>query len=251
MGARALSQHEDYEPRAVGVVAALPIEAEGLAGRLDPGASAPLPGGGRLQLGGLGSSNARRAAIALADGGVGALLSWGSAGGLDPRLQTGDLIVPETVVGPRGERFAVAIPWRKQVLGRVSLRLQAYAGALVQSPSPVTTPERKLDLFNQTGAVAVDMESAAVAEIARSHGLPFLAIRAVLDPASRALPRSALAAVDGGGRLRPRQLLHGMLCRPFDLVAIAQLMWDMRAVCATLAAVAELTELGCDPRTRN
>ncbi|HTS53177.1 MAG TPA: hypothetical protein VMH26_07885 [Burkholderiales bacterium] len=231
----------------IGLVTALPVEARGLAGRLEPGASARLAGNGRLRLCGIGSGNARAAAMTLTDTGVTALISWGSAGGLDPRLRAGDLILPVAVVSAAGRRFAVASDWRAQVHALVSRQLEAQAGILLESPGPVTTPEQKRALFNRTGAVAVDMESAAVAEIAALRGLPFLAIRAVLDPASRAVPQSALMAVDGSGRVRVRALLHGVLRRPLDLAGIAQLLWDLRAATAALAAAARLAGLRCTP----
>jgi adenosylhomocysteine nucleosidase len=244
MGAGALSQPADAAPRVIGLVAALPVEADGLAGRLKPGGSAPLAESGRMQLCGIGGRNARSAAIALADSGVTALLSWGSAGGLDPALRAGDLILPEIVLSADGRRFPVAANWRAQVHTLVSPQLETYAGVLVQSLDPVTTAQQKRDLFSRTGARAVDMESAAVAEVAALRGLPFLAIRAVLDPASRALPRSALVAVDAAGRLRARELLRALLLRPLDLSGIAQLLWDLRAASATLGAVARLAGLG-------
>jgi adenosylhomocysteine nucleosidase len=247
MGAGALSQPADAAPRVIGLVAALPVEAQGLAGRLEPGAGAPLAGTGRMRLCGIGSSNARSAAIALADSGVTALLSWGSAGGLDPRLRPGDLIVPELVLSADGRRFPVATDWRAQVHGLLSRQLETHAGVLVQSLKPVTTPQQKRDLFNRTGAVVVDMESTAVAEVAALRGLPFVAIRAVLDPASRALPQLALVAVDNAGRLRARELLRGLLRHPLDLAGIAQLLWDLRAASAALAAAARLAELHRSP----
>jgi adenosylhomocysteine nucleosidase len=233
----------------IGLVAALPVETRGLAGRLEPGASAPLAGTGRMRLCGIGGRNARSAAIALADSGVTALLSWGSAGGLDPGLQAGDLILPEVVLSADGRRFPVATDWRAQVHGLVSGQLETYAGVLAQSLNPVTTAQQKRDLFNRTGALAVDMESAAVAEVAALRGLPFVAIRAVLDPASRALPRSALVAVDAAGRLRVRELLRELLRRPVDLAGIAQLLWDLRAASATLTAAARLAGLHRSPGT--
>jgi len=46
----------------------------------------------------------------------------------------------------------------------------------------------KHKLRASTGAVGVDMESAAIGEIAQGHGLPFLIIRAISDGVNEDLP---------------------------------------------------------------
>jgi hopanoid-associated phosphorylase len=224
----------------IGLVAALPLEVECLAGRLDPGAGATFSGNGRLRLSGLGGHNARRAAIELADSGVTGLLSWGSAGGLDPGLASGTLLLPEYVLTAEGQKFGITATWRAELQGLMSCQFWIHGGHLVQSPRPVTTVQQKQALFARTGAAAVDMESASIAEVAASRGLPFVAVRAVLDPATRGLPQSAIAAVDSSGRLRVRGLVRGLLHRPADLPDVLRLRSDLRLARATLAAVARL-----------
>jgi adenosylhomocysteine nucleosidase len=243
MGAGAISQHAGASLSVIGLVAALPLEVECLAGRLEPGASATLSGNGRLRLSGLGSHNARRAAVELADSGVTALLSWGSAGGLDPGLTPGTLLLPRYVFTSEGRRFEVTVAWRAKLHELVSRQFETNTGALVQSSHPLTTAQQKRALFARTGAVAVDTESAAIAEVAASRGLSFVAIRAVLDPATRALPSSAVAAVDSSGRLLVKELVRGLVRRPSDLPGVLRLWSDLRLACATLAAVARLAGL--------
>jgi adenosylhomocysteine nucleosidase len=227
----------------IGLVAALPVEVECLAGRLEPGASATLSGNGRLRLSGLGSQNARRAAIELADNGVTALLSWGSAGGLDPGLTPGTLLLPQYVLTAAGQRFEVTGAWRAKLHELLSCQFEIHTGALVQSPHPLTTAQQKQALFARTGAAAVDMESAAIAEVAASRGLAFVAVRAVLDPPTRGLPQSALAAVDSSGRLLVKDLARGLVRRPGDLPGVLRLWSDLRRARGTLATVARLTGL--------
>jgi len=243
MGAGAISQHAGVPLPVIGLVAALPLEVECLAGWLEPGASAPLSGNGRLRLSGLGSHNARRAAAELADCGVTVLLSWGSAGGLDPGLTPGTLVLPEYVLTADGQRFETAAAWRAKLHELVSRRLEVHTGPLVQSPHPVTTAEQKRALFARTGAVAVDTESAAIAEVAAMRGLAFVAVRAVLDPATRGLPQSAVAAVDCSGRLIVMALMRGLLRRPADLPGVLRLSSDLRVARGTLATVARCAGL--------
>ena len=101
-----------------------------------------------------------------------------------------------------------------------------------------TTPQQKQALFARTGAVAVDMESAAIAEVAASRGLPFVAVRAVLDPAARSLPQSAVGAVDSSGRLLVKDLVRALLRHPADLPGVLWLWSDLRLARGTLAMVA-------------
>jgi adenosylhomocysteine nucleosidase len=243
MGAGAISQHTGVSLSVIGLVAALPLEVEFLAGRLEAGASATLSGNGRLRLSGLGSHNARGAAIELADRGVTALLSWGSAGGLDPGLTPGTLLLPKYVLTAQGQRFEATATWRAKLHELTSRHLEIHTGAIVQSLHPVTTAQQKQALFACTGGVAVDTESAAIAEVAASRGLLFVAVRAVLDPATRGLPQSAVAAVDSSGRLLVKHLVRGLLRRPGDLPGVLRLWSDLRLACGTLATVARLAGL--------
>jgi len=66
-------------------------------------------------------------------------------------------------------------------------------------PGPVTHPQAKAALYVKTGAIAVDMESHIVGGVAAAHGLPMAAIRVIADPAARAIPASALAAMRPNG----------------------------------------------------
>ena len=55
---------------------------------------------------------------------------------------------------------------------------------------PLASVADKRELAERTGARAVDMEAASVAAIALHTGLPFVAVKAICDPASRELPAS-------------------------------------------------------------
>jgi adenosylhomocysteine nucleosidase len=70
------------------------------------------------------------------------------------------------------------------------------AGALLTSALPVSDARLKARLFQDTGAVAVDMESAAVAQVAAEHQLPFVTLRVIVDTASVSLPLSVTRMID-------------------------------------------------------
>ncbi len=79
------------------------------------------------------------------------------------------------------------------------------------------------------------MESAAVAAIAAAHHLPFVALRVIIDAASDALPKSVIAASQGG-RLRIGKLLAGL--SPGEIAALVGLARRYRVAIGSLRAVA-------------
>jgi adenosylhomocysteine nucleosidase len=80
----------------------------------------------------------------------------------------------------------------------------------------------------------VDMESHAVATVAVAAALPFLVIRAIADPAGRALPPAALAGLSPTGEARPWAVLAALARRPGQLIALIRLIGDSAAGFAAL-----------------
>lgn len=156
----------------------------------------------------------------IASGRVTALASFGLCGGLDPSLKPGMVVVSHEIVLPEGGAYLFDSAWARAVAGRIpGARIAPLLGA---REAAVTTAEKR-DLFQKTGAAVVDMESRGVAEAAREAKLPFVAIRAVADPADRTLPKVATDAINAHGRLRPLRVLFGLLARPGDLGALLSL----------------------------
>jgi len=98
----------------------------------------------------------------------------------------------------------------------------------------MATPVAKRQLFLRTHAVIVDMESRAVAEA----GLPFAIMRAVVDPAERILPASALAALRPNGRINSLALVGGLLRRPREIGVLFALARDNAAARESLSRAA-------------
>jgi hopanoid-associated phosphorylase len=184
------------------------------------------------------------AAEALLEEDVTALLSWGTAGALHPELLPGSLLLPETVLSSRQTVFRTDASWRRRLVDRLGGDLDIYPDPLVESHAVVTTPQEKAVLREHCGASAVDMESASVARVARQARRPFMAIRAVCDPADRVLPAAALEAVDSRGRVRPVRLLRSLLRHPGELSHLIALTRDFRAALLTLSTVLRLTGAG-------
>jgi hopanoid-associated phosphorylase len=166
------------------------------------------------------SSEARR----LIAEGAAALVSFGLAGGLTPELRAGDLLLPEIVRGAGSLVWPVDPVWRERVRARLAGGgLEPAPGALVGSDQVVATAADKRALREAVGALAVDMESHAVAAIASAAKIPFLVLRAIADPVDQALPQVAREALRPDGIIRIRATFGGLLREPGQLVALLRL----------------------------
>lgn len=199
-----------------------------------------LSDGAMLSVSGMGPRRAAVASRALLEKGATALLSWGSAGGLAPKLSPGSLILPKTVIASNQFLYHVDATWHKSLCNRLKGHVDFHTEPLVESTIVVRTPAEKAILFRETGAIGVDMESAAVAAVAQEAGIPFMAVRAVADAMDTTIPKSTLNAFDEFGRLRFLKLIQGLAGHPTELFALVRIARKYRAAQRTLAAVARL-----------
>jgi adenosylhomocysteine nucleosidase len=222
---------------AVGIVAALAAEARALGpGVRRIGDVGCLCDGTLLAVSGVGAAAATLAAGRLIEAGASALMSFGLAGGLDPELHAGSVVFPSEVICRDGARFPTTADWRERL--KFGFTQQPVAGGKLLSHSQaMDTVADKAAAFRDTGAVAVDMESAAIAQVAAAHHLPFVVVRVIVDTAADALPRAVVAA-SHGGQVRIWRLVGGLALAPRDLAAIIRLASRYRAATRSLAAVA-------------
>jgi hopanoid-associated phosphorylase len=222
----------------VGVVAALEAEARalGTAVRRRDGLFS-LCDGALLDVSGMGSARAGNAARRLAGAGASALLSFGLAGGLDPDLRAGTVVLPTDVMSRSGARFATSADWREQLRAALGRLPPPVAGVLLTSATAIDGVADKAAAFRDTGAAAVDMESLGVAEAAAALGLPFIAVRVIIDTAADALPPAVLAA-SRAGHVSITRLIGGLAAAPWELLAMIRLAQRYRAATRALQAVA-------------
>ena len=200
-----------------------------------------LPEGTLIKLSGIGAKLARLSALALLEEGATALLSWGSAGGLLAGISPGSLILSKKVFSPDLTTFRVDTAWHERLHTLLRGHIDFFTQPLIESPSILRTPSEKAALFKQSGAIAVDMESAAVAQEAAEARIPFMAIRVVVDPSHMTVPAGVLAAVDEFGSIRALRLFKNLIRRPEDLIPLVRLGRNFRSAQATLSTVAGLT----------
>lgn len=226
----------------LGIVAAMPAEARTLTKQaVGLGQQILLDAGVSLALSGVGPKRARAAAHSLIAHGATALLSWGSAGGLAFGLSPGTVVLPKTVIAIDRTLCETDALWHARLLGRLEGRVDIRTQPLAESAAVLTMPEEKSALFRKTGAVAVDMESGAVALVAKTARIPFMAVRVISDPADMALPSTALRIFGKSGRLSLTRAATELLRNPIDLFPILRLGLHFLSAKRSLATVARLS----------
>ncbi|SER59413.1 Phosphorylase superfamily protein [Azotobacter beijerinckii] len=225
----------------VGIVVALQAEADVLLRRAQPQCALPLTDGCSLLLSGMGPDAARAAAQALVKDGAQALAILGVAGALEASLRNGMLICPGHVLDEQGRIYSSDTAWSarlREQLGAARLDVRTDA-TLLSLPAPLPTTTAKQEAHARYAAAAVDMESAAVAAVAAESGLPFMALRAIVDERDDELPGPLLAAVDAFGRPVPARLIAALARNPAMIARLPALSSRMngaiRALRATLA----------------
>ncbi len=178
-----------------------------------------------VAVGGGDAAGAARAAEALAPG-VRGFISFGLAGGLDPALRAGTLLVPDRVVD--GNDAWETDGGLRAALGGGTGHVLLGGGAILATAVVKRTAWT-------AGAHAVDLESAAVARVAAAAGKPYAVLRAVCDEAGRDLPAAALVALDVSGRIGAVRVGLAVLRRPGQLPALLGLARDAARARAALA----------------
>ena len=220
----------------IGVITALDQEAQVFARR------APRFLGAHdlvVKVAGPGCDQATRTAEALLASGCDALLSWGLAGGLNPQMVPAQLIVGSATIIASGEAIATDEVLQRDLVGALG-DLKAVCGPLFTSVHPIATAAEKSNLHAAHAAVAVDMESAAVARAAQCGQAKFAAIRCIVDPADFDLPPAALKGIAPDGQLRVAATIGHLLGHPGEIRQVLKLAGWYRTALDKLDQTAHL-----------
>ncbi|HFC05245.1 MAG TPA: hypothetical protein ENJ55_06035, partial [Rhizobiales bacterium] len=132
---------------------------------------------------------------------------------LSGQLESGFTILPKNILD-KHESIAVDRHWHARLQALLEPQFDVNTGDLVSVAQTVATVKDKQALAAQTGAVAVDMESAILARLATRYKLPFIAIRVVHDTASMEIPKAftdIIDTVEGSGKIDKWKLIKGLL----------------------------------------
>lgn len=168
---------------------------------------------------GMGFALARRATQALLDAHTPKwVLACGFSGALRSQMKVGHIVMADSICDTHGQELAVDVhmpadPTRGLHVGRI-----VTADAIVRSV------KEKEALATDFDALAVDMESLAVAQVCRDAKTRFLAVRVISDDMSADLPPEVLSVVGSTGSMRLGAALGSLWKRPSS----AKDMWKLR-----------------------
>lgn len=175
---------------------------------------------------GTGPERARRATQALIDAHTPKwILSAGFSGALHPDLKLGDVVVANSIVDAAGDEL--------QVDAKMTPDPERgwHVGRIVMTDQIVRTVAEKQILYEKTKALAVDLESLAVAQVCQQTKTRFLAVRTISDDLSHDLPPEVMSVFGGTGSLRAGAIAGALWKRPGSVKD----MWRLREQ-ATLAS---------------
>lgn len=186
---RATSAWGGWEERPALILVALPIELRGIA----PALGAKVRGAAAR--GRLGEDRVIARAIGLGGGAAHVIaadrprlvISCGFSGALHASLGTGDLVLASSVCDESGEAVAASESVLRAARRALDGRGRVAEGELLCATRVAATGEAKRALA-RPGRLAVDLESWAAARAAARAGIPWLALRIVLDPLDLDLP---------------------------------------------------------------
>jgi adenosylhomocysteine nucleosidase len=215
------------------VLTAVDLEARELARQLGlapvAGSAWPHFAGGAIEVVAVGV-RAPHLAARLAAAAPTLVVSAGACGALAPELAVGALVVPETVLAPDGRRQATAAAGGLRRHGTLATVERVLEDAAAKSR-----------LWLETGALAVDMESAPILAWAAARGVPASVVRGVSDPADRGVPADLVRVVQDD-RVHPMRAVSAVLARPRALADAMALRSGTTAALKTVAsALATLT----------
>lgn len=171
----------------------------------------------------MGAAAAERAVVdQLKTGNWGMVLTCGFAGGLNPALTHGAVLLDAD------EEF----PLRTALLkaGAVAARFHCAERVAV-------TVYEKATLRERTGADAVEMESGIIRQLCHERGIPSATVRVISDTAQEDLPLDFNTLVKANGKLSLGRLAGAVLRRPRKIPALMALGRHSKSAARRLAAV--------------
>jgi hopanoid-associated phosphorylase len=164
------------------------------------------------------------------------VLSFGLAGGLAPDLKPGDIVVATHVMAGT-EHHDASFDWQEAMASKLEGAVRLHRGLIAGVDRVLSKSADKTALHAISGALAVDMESHIAAAYAQRQGLPFAALRAISDPATRSLPDIAADTLTPDGDVDLGKVLGGLLRRPGQLPDLVAAGIDSRRAFASLRRV--------------
>ncbi len=174
------------------------------------------------------------------------IIATGVAGALSAGLRPGDLVLADRILLLDDES---EIATRVDSIGSAHLQdagraltlagLRYSTGAMLTMHRVISAAEKRRVKEN-TGAIAVDMETAAIAAEAAVLELPFISLRSVLDELDDEVPGAEI--LDGQGRVRPLAATSFFVRNPGVVLQMPKMIRNLtratRSIADALEAIA-------------
>lgn len=177
----------------------------------------------------------RQALDALGGTDFSAVVSFGLAGGLDFALRPGHVVVADAIVGGDVRRDTHSRLSSVLMKGAAAAGCKVAPGTIIGVDQPAMHPAAKAALREGAQAVAVDMESHLAEAFARRRDIPFVALRAISDPAARALPPLVAKALTPEGDIHALGVARELIRGPHQLGGMIRAGLDSRAAFVSLS----------------
>jgi len=141
---------------------------------------------------------------------IGAVISTGFCGGLDPQLKLGDIVEATSVIDFDTGRQYDSRPVRTSA--------SRVRGTVLSRDRVAVTIEEKADLRRQANASAIEMEAAAVVPWAEARAIPFYCVRVVSDTARDAFPIDMNLMRDSEGRFHRLKIAGQAMLKPWTRI---------------------------------
>ena len=209
----------------LGIIAALPAEAKCFQiNELNFETPIEIEKNVFLCISGIGYESSLNATKKLVKLNVDGLVSWGIAGAISHSINSGDMVIARSVINHRNI-YSTSREWQKKIISHFKdSSYKIFNGDVVSTEKICTSFEEKIKLFRKTKALAIDMESAGIAEIAMASNLDFIIIRAIADNADSNIPEAVIKNIDNFGRINIGRFLVYCLFHPaqiYELILLA------------------------------
>jgi adenosylhomocysteine nucleosidase len=172
------------------------------------------------------------------------VIGTGVAGALSGGLRAGDIVIGDRVMTGRDDsaRPEQVFPIGAEVIDHCErvLRaagLESSTGGILSSRRVIPNPHSKRIAKEQSGAIAVDMESGAIAFEAASRGIPFAIVRTIIDSLEDEIFGAEIA--DEQGRVKPIAAANYLMHNPGAFLKLPAMIRNLALASRSLADAIE------------
>jgi adenosylhomocysteine nucleosidase len=182
------------------------------------------------------------------------VIGTGVVGALSGGLRPGDIVIADRTIRARADSAhpELVVPVDAATLEHCERTLHAAGlacstGAILSSPRVIPNAADKRAAKQESGAIAVDMESVAIAAEAAARGIPFAIVRTVIDSLEDEIFGAEMA--DEEGRVKPLAAANYLVRNPGAVLKIPWMLRNLALATRGLAdAIEALIDAGPPPR---